>query len=382
MAVLCAALPLEYGAVRDLSPGPVSREELGGVHYETSSLGGWKVVLAFIGRENTAAAIQVQRMITALDPQVAMLVGIAGGRYVSHGDVIAADCVYDYEAGRDDDEGSYSRVKSLHSAAGLVAIAQTVAIDAAWPGRLAQPPDPMPRAYVAPLASGGKVVTGSGSHTARLIERRCDDARGVETEGFGFLAAVRANDGVDGIVLRGVSDLLGDKTSDGDRVWQPRAARHAAAFAFELLSRTEPRPVTPRESGEPVMVNNGIENSGGGNAHLGIGGQGNSGNTVGTVGTSHGDVRIEWTPLAPTELDELRVAIKRLLALLSTHAGAIAGRDAEYEHAVRELETSVRGGRPESGRVLAALRSIGSFAAALTGVRQAIEAVQTLINAK
>jgi hypothetical protein len=37
------------------------------------------------------------------------------------------------------------------------------------------------------------------------------------------------------LVIRGISDLLTGKNTADDEYWQPAAARHAAAFAFELL---------------------------------------------------------------------------------------------------------------------------------------------------
>ncbi|WAU79989.1 hypothetical protein O1Q96_09690 [Streptomyces sp. Qhu-G9] len=50
------------------------------------------------------------------------------------------------------------------------------------------------------------------------------------------MAAARPlNAGTGALVVRGISDRLSDKGDDNDRVWQPAASRHAAAFTFELL---------------------------------------------------------------------------------------------------------------------------------------------------
>ncbi|GAA1034331.1 MULTISPECIES: tetratricopeptide repeat protein [Amycolatopsis] len=61
-------------------------------------------------------------------------------------------------------------------------------------------------------------------------------------EGYGFLHGAYANDAVDALVVRGISDLLSGKTETADQEWQPAASQHAAAFAFELLARTTTKP--------------------------------------------------------------------------------------------------------------------------------------------
>ncbi len=59
-------------------------------------------------------------------------------------------------------------------------------------------------------------------------------------ESYGFLRGAYMNDGVATLVVRGISDLLSDKTAPNDERWQVVAARHAAAFAFEVLASTDP----------------------------------------------------------------------------------------------------------------------------------------------
>lgn len=361
VAVVCAALNLEYEAARAHLPGPFTEVVRGGTRYETSVHGPWKVVLALVGRENTGAAVQVERVLAAFDPQLLLLVGIAGGRWDSrHGDVIAASVIYDYEAGRDSDGEFFSRAKSLPAAHRLVQAAQVVSREGRWRRRIQPPPVSEPRAFVAPLAAGGKVVTGDASRTARLIDQRCEDARGIETEGYGVLHAAYVNKGVDAIVVRGVSDLLGDKSADNDATWQVTAARHAAAFAWELLDRTEPDVPTKRKAAD---VN------GGNTYNIGVGGQGNSGNTVGAVGSVKGDVNVN---AAPASDNRVRAEARLLLALLAEHESDIAGRDDEYTDAVADLREAAEGKEVRRGRLRSALRSILGFAGGIAAVHDVV----------
>jgi nucleoside phosphorylase len=111
-----------------------------------------------------------------------------------------------------------------------------------WTKRIAPPEKNQPnaiRALVEPIAAGGKVVTSSQSQTAQLIAQAAPRAVAVETEGAGFLAAIDHAANVSGIVIRGISDMRDDKAVNDRKRWQAKAARRAAAFAFELLHKLQ-----------------------------------------------------------------------------------------------------------------------------------------------
>src|SRR5205814_2203869 len=92
-------------------------------------------------------------------------------------------------------------------------------------------------AKVGPIAAGPKVLASTRSATYDFIRKQYGDALAVEMEGHGFLHGVHMNHPVQGLVVRGVSDCISDKNPDSDRDWQPVAARHAAAFAFQILAK-------------------------------------------------------------------------------------------------------------------------------------------------
>lgn len=243
IAVICTALESEYSAVRAHLDGPLTEEEKSGTLYEIGGFpahrGRWRVVLTQTGPGNTEAAVALERAISVFSPDIVLFVGVAAGRKdVTLGDVVASDHVYGYETGKEEEGGYRTRIKSLPSSHSLLQQAQAVARIGRWPQRvLPTVPEPAPSAYVKPLAAGSKVIAYAESPTARLIGENCGDAVAVEMEGHGFLHSAHVNDRVDALIVRGISDMQTGKDEAADHHWQPVAASHAAAFAFELLHR-------------------------------------------------------------------------------------------------------------------------------------------------
>lgn len=244
LAVIITALPLEREAVqqhlRDVSIEPEHRGSIyrRGVFDERSEP--WDVVVAEIGAGNANAAAEAVRIIDHYSPQVALFVGIAGAlKDVTHGDVVASTKVYEYESGKD--EADFKARPSVQlSDYRLEKRAQYEASEPEWQKRIkgVLPAEANePKARVAPIAAGEKVVGSHLSQTYKLIRQHYGDAVAVEMEGHGFLLGVRMNHGTQGIVVRGISDLVDDKDETNDKKWQPVAARHAAAFAFEILAK-------------------------------------------------------------------------------------------------------------------------------------------------
>ncbi|SEF89085.1 Nucleoside phosphorylase [Actinacidiphila yanglinensis] len=261
------AIDVEFRAVLgQLAEGTVRRPRdpelpyrIGEFACSEAGRGPLRVAVHLAGPGNEAAAVELQRAVARLRPSVVLMVGVAGGRKdVGLGDVVAAESVYEYERGRDEESRFVPRPRTWSSNYHLVQHARAVAAFDTWHRRIeavspqdgdpstAHPPS-APRAFVGALAAGGKLVAHGRSATAQLLDRTASDTLAVEMEGSGFLRAAYANEEVRALVVRGVSDLLGDKDGEHDRYWQPVAARHAAAFAFELLAQYPP----PRRPGSP-----------------------------------------------------------------------------------------------------------------------------------
>jgi nucleoside phosphorylase len=186
---------------------------------------------------NPRAAVETERAISFFSPQFAFFVGIAGGLKdeLQIGDVVAADKVYGYEFGKAADEFR-PRPEAPWLPHDAVQRAHAVAREGAWHTRIAPIPHPQPQAYVKPIAAGEKVVDSHKSEVFRLLRQTYSDAYAVAMEDIGFTAAAHANASTTFAVVRGISDFANEKATAEKVNSQEIAARHAAAFAFEMLA--------------------------------------------------------------------------------------------------------------------------------------------------
>ena len=253
-AFIVTALALEMEAVRaHLKPlGAVAGR--GGAVYEcgvfSDSGKDWLVVVAETG-QGTHPAQGTVTYANVMFPgfEVQILAGIGGSRKseASIGSVVAADHVYmpysaKYSGGR-----RLGRPREFQVDQRLVGIARKVCRDKTWPLRIRDHKDgkfrvietdgaeTVPRARVAPVASVEAVLDDPESELEALIADGYGDTCVVEMEGYGAVYAA-SQEQVPSIVVRGVSDMTRDKTPEADGEFQPVAASHAAAFAFEMLS--------------------------------------------------------------------------------------------------------------------------------------------------
>ncbi|MDX2043792.1 MAG: NB-ARC domain-containing protein [Acidobacteriota bacterium] len=242
-AVILTALPVEFAAVCAHLTGLRQRTYKGTV-YDIGDFSAdgrtWEVLVAEVGAGNDGAAFEAERAISYLSPSVALFIGVAGGiKDAGMSDVVAATKVYGYESGKakqkflprpDVGESSYPLEQRAR------AIARTSDWCARVKGEIVNPP---PHALVGPIAAGEKVVASVRSDVFRFLKTNYGDALAVEMEGRGFLTATRANHPVLALVVRGISDLISNKTASSDIAWQEVASRHASAFAFEILAKLD-----------------------------------------------------------------------------------------------------------------------------------------------
>ena len=242
-AVILTALPVEYRAVCAHLEDTRTERHPEGDGYELGRFRHgqlvWTVAVGQSGPGNVPAATATERMVSHFEPQIAILVGVAGGvKDVELGDVVAATKIYDYASGKDG-RSFQPRPDVRNSSHRLIQSALAVAKGEAWLARrkTGLGGGREPEALVEPIASGDVVVADTQSSTYTLVREQYGDAVVVEMEGWGFADAVSRTRGVEALVVRGVSDLVDDKSREGEAEDQETAAHHAAAFAFEVLAR-------------------------------------------------------------------------------------------------------------------------------------------------
>jgi nucleoside phosphorylase len=244
-AVILTALGLECEAVQSHLSDPQEHIHPQGTVYQRgqfpSPAGEWDVIVAEIGQHSERTAFEAERAIGEFQPEVVFFVGVAGGlKDVKIGDVVAADKIYAIESGKERDR-LLPRPEVGNSSYGLVQRARQVARSKGWLGRVkGLGPGESPRAFVGPIATGGKVLASSHSPTSELIRSNYSDALAVEMEGSGLLTAAHANSGVEAIVLRGISDLLDGKAERrrrSPRIGTPQSSDRAKPLARRTRSR-------------------------------------------------------------------------------------------------------------------------------------------------
>jgi nucleoside phosphorylase len=239
-AIIMTALPLECHEVRRRLRDVHPEQDLQGHLYEVGELvsehGCWKVLLVMSGQGNRAAARQTEHAIVYFKPVLALLIGVAGGlRDVRLGDVLVATLVYDYESGKDDIQFQ-ARPRTYFASQTLVDLAGLVARRDEWQQQLAAPPTSRPLVHLKPLAAGEKVITSKRSPTYERLRTHYNDAVATAMEDAGFMEAALQH-GVPALAIRGISDLIENKSESDAQGFQELAVSHACAFACALLDQ-------------------------------------------------------------------------------------------------------------------------------------------------
>lgn len=237
LVVILTALDLEYGAVRERLTNPRLHRHPAGTRFEVGSLGGTgcRVALALVGKGNHPAAVLAERAMAEFSPAAVLFVGVAGGLWpnVRLGDVVVATKIYAYHGGTSEDDGMKARPKAWEIPHEADQIARHVARQSEWTRGL--PADRAPVVHFGPIAAGEVVQDSAVSGQAQWIRRHYNDAVAIEMEAAGVAQAGHLNHALPVVVVRGISDRAdGSKTTTDGENWQPRAARHAAAFATAL----------------------------------------------------------------------------------------------------------------------------------------------------
>lgn len=241
--VILTPLSLEQDAVRPHLVSP-------GFHLNGSSTyltGGFKgrhesyhLAVFETGSRNSAVALAAEKALSLFQPNIAILLGIAGGvKDVAIGDVAVGTKAYGYESGKQATDGFVYRPDVYLSSQALVAQARLVAKSDEWKKRSRYAADK--KVTFGPIASGDKVIASTKSDIYLSLKTHLNDTVALEMEAAGFGYALSHHPYVHSINIRSISDLLDHKTEGDSQGLQQQAAANAAAFAFELLYQLDPK---------------------------------------------------------------------------------------------------------------------------------------------
>lgn len=238
--LILTPLHLEYAAVsRHLTDKKAMVKE--GAAYEIGRFVGqhhdYTVVLREPGMKNIDMALATERAIQHWSPDIAILCGIAGGiKDVQKGDVAIARSAFNYDSGKESDNGFLPRPVEYHFSEELLAYAQLVQRSDAWKKRCTDGA-PHAQVHIASVAAGDKVVAAVENATYERITQFLSHCKFLEMEAAGFGLAIQRHRNLHALVVRGISDLCAGKAeSDREGVdWQAVAAERASAVGVEML---------------------------------------------------------------------------------------------------------------------------------------------------
>ena len=183
-------------------------------------------------------------------PEYLLLVGTAGGhskRDVAVGDVVIADFVEDSEYFKLSEGKAVQRKRPYdHPSYELREVyAQQISKKNDWRKHVfvKRPRKGTPRAVIANLASGDKLLANPRNSYQKFILDYFDKAAAFEMEGFGVASQIykqrtSVSYNPQYLIVRGISDLVNKAGNQSMRVrWRKYAAAAAAAFAKELVDK-------------------------------------------------------------------------------------------------------------------------------------------------
>jgi nucleoside phosphorylase len=252
--LIVTALPLEMVEVRRFTKHVASCQSRDGNVFELGHFSGtgsdWLVVVGESGAGNHQASQLVTHACSQFGPfELIALVGVAATRKSDDapiGSVVAAEHVYWPYVGKYKDGELQGRPRDIPINRQLLGFVRKVARDGRWHERLTPPyggispdhndyPQPFPpTARVAQIVSVESVSADIKSSLEAHITSDYQDATALEMEGYGAMFAA-LNEETPCVVIRGISDDRAGKDAALDKIHQPIAAAHGAAFAYELL---------------------------------------------------------------------------------------------------------------------------------------------------
>jgi nucleoside phosphorylase len=213
----------------------------------------YSIIVREPGAKIADMALATERAIQHFKPDIAILMGIAGGvKDVKIGDVVVANRIYNIDSGKESEDGFSARPDVQKLSSDLLARVQKLERDNQWQNRI-KVGDSKAKLYQGAIASSDKLIANVDNPTFQRIKKHLNDTICVEMEASGFAKSVEMHPKVHGLVIRGISDLCEGKSETDKLGSQEIAADHAAAFLVELLweldggniFKPDEKPVTP-----------------------------------------------------------------------------------------------------------------------------------------
>jgi nucleoside phosphorylase len=259
-ALILTALPLEMAALKSQLPDGRIRRAPNGVRTFVTTLVGdlisWEIRAFVTGMGNAASAAAAAHSLDGFVPDILVFVGVAGGLKPNgqkHGDVVIVNRAYNASAGKeatgqDGATAFLTRPVSERISLPLEELAGQVAATMRLPASIT----------IGPVASTEAVLGTADGPLYQRIRSALNDCSIVDMESYGVLAGARRLE-VPAISVRGISDLVDDKTPAADEQRQPAAASNAAKVAIQLLRDADPDDVRPSIHQRPEHVEPGVD---------------------------------------------------------------------------------------------------------------------------
>lgn len=237
--LIMTPLALEYEAVMKQMPGEHETLFIEQSIFVQGSFQGkhhkYKVLVCETGMKNIDMALATERAIKSFNPQIVLLVGIAGGiKDVEKGDVAVASSAFNYDSGKETDNGFLPRPSEYKFSRELFARAQAVSRRKDWNKRCKDGAVDA-SVHFGHVAAGDKVVAALNTPTYDRIVQFLSHCIFLEMEAGGFGPAIQQYRNIHALVIRGISDMCAGKAETDKENWQHVAAERASAFAFEML---------------------------------------------------------------------------------------------------------------------------------------------------
>lgn len=199
-----------------------------------------EVIIGRTDQTNVNAGIETERAIEYIKPDYIFFLGVAGGLKDVHiGDVVIGKDVYGFERGKATDAGFLVRPNFGFSSYDMERIALVFANSDSWRDTMTtishEKFNTPIKIFSGTIAAGEKVDASEKSNLHQFLKLNCSHALAIEMEGLGFLEVCRHHPEIKSLLIRGISDLVENKSTADLSGSQNFASLNAAKFVLGLI---------------------------------------------------------------------------------------------------------------------------------------------------